>query len=63
MNNKKNLFLIHEMPWQSSPFQKIAQPMQVVICLFILSFHFRLKDRAGRLSFSYADLLAFLFSR
>ena len=35
---------------------------QVVICLFILSFHFRLKDRPGRLSFSYADLLAFLFS-
>ena len=31
-------------------------------CLFILSFHFRLKDRPGRLSFSYADLLAFLFS-
>ena len=30
--------------------------------LFILSFHFRLKDRPGRLSFSYADLLAFLFS-
>jgi hypothetical protein len=29
---------------------------------FILSFHFRLKDRPGRLSFSYADLLAFLFS-
>jgi hypothetical protein len=24
--------------------------------------HFRLKDRPGRLSFSYADLLAFLFS-
>jgi hypothetical protein len=28
----------------------------------ILSFHFRLKDCPGRLSFSYADLLAFLFS-
>jgi hypothetical protein len=27
-----------------------------------LSFHFQLKDRPGRLSFSYADLLAFLFS-
>jgi hypothetical protein len=35
---------------------------QVVICLFILSFHFRLKDCPGRLSFSYATLLAFLFS-
>ena len=33
-----------------------------VIWFFILSFHFRLKDRPGRLSFSYADLLAFLFS-
>ena len=32
------------------------------VCLFILSSHFRLKDRPGRLSFSYADLLAFLFS-
>ena len=31
--------------------------------LFVhLSFHFRLKDRRGRLSFSYADLLACLFS-
>jgi hypothetical protein len=30
--------------------------------LFILSFHFRLKDRPGRISFSYADPLAFLFS-
>ena len=30
--------------------------------MFILSFHFLLKDRPGRLSFSYADLLAFLFS-
>jgi hypothetical protein len=28
----------------------------------ILSFHFRLKDRPGRISFSYADPLAFLFS-
>jgi hypothetical protein len=30
--------------------------------LFILSFHFRLKDRPDRLSFSFANLLAFLFS-
>ena len=30
--------------------------------MFILSFHFRIKDRPCRLSFSYADLLAFLFS-
>ena len=35
---------------------------EVVICLFILSFHFWLKDRPGCLSFSYADLLAFVFS-
>ena len=36
--------------------------MSILISSRHLFVHFRLKDRPGRLSFSYADLLAFLFS-
>ena len=36
--------------------------MSILISSRHLFVHFGLKDRPGRLSFSYADLLAFLFS-